>query len=142
MECVAFLESRLLVCRPQLMDGRRGKPRKEAPAKSSALLQGARLWSDALVDQSCEVAWIDNEIAPLSVKCGGRFRRDGFVSRPSLLFERRHVFPDGCEHVAEFLELGSVAGRLTVAWNDNCVLCRRREIDVGCGDHPVDATAR
>jgi hypothetical protein len=49
------------------------------------------------------------------------------------------VVPDGDEHVAEILQLGSIADRLTVTWNDDRLFGRSRQICVGRRDHAVDA---
>jgi len=96
---------------------------------------------NAFVDQPGEEAGVDDELPPFRIECRSRFGRDRLVTRPPLFFQRRDVVPDGNQHVAEFLELGLVADGLAVTWNDDGVVCRRRQIGVGRGDHSVDAAA-
>src|SRR5450755_3959958 len=96
---------------------------------------------NAFVDQPGEEAGVDDELPPFRIECRGRPGRDRLVTRPPLFFQRRDVVPDGNQHVAEFPELGLVADRLAVTWNDDGIVCRRRQIGVGRGDHSVDAAA-
>jgi hypothetical protein len=53
-------------------------------------------------------AGVDDEVAPLGIEGSGRLCRDGLVSRSSLLLESGNVLPDCDQHVAEFLEFGSI----------------------------------
>src|SRR5271168_3522299 len=89
-----------------------------------------RRHSNALVDQPGEEARVDDEIAKLSVKGGGRLGRNDLVARPALLLERRYFLANRDKHVAEFLELGPVAHRPTMTRNDDRIRRRRGEIGV------------
>ena len=83
------------------------------------------------MNQPREETGIDRKIAPLGIKGRGRLGRHDLVPRSSLLLEVCDAFSDGDEHVAELFQLGLVADGMTVSWDDDCLVCRYRQVGVG-----------
>jgi hypothetical protein len=52
-----------------------------------------------------------------------------------LFLESGDIFPDGDEHIVEFLEFGVVADGTTISRNDDCLVRRCCKVGVGSGDH-------
>src|SRR5260370_30750855 len=94
--------------------------------------------SNALINQSGEKAGVDRGIAPFGIKGCGRLGRHDLIPRSPFFLKDGDIFPDGDEHIAEFLELGFVADGMTVSWNDDCLIGRYRQVGVGSTDHSVD----
>src|SRR6516162_6999676 len=95
--------------------------------------------SDALVNQSGEKAGVYRTTAPFGIKSRARLGSYDLILRLSLFLESGDIFPDGDEHVVEFLELGFVADGTTMSRNDDCLVRRCRKVGIGSGDHSVDA---
>jgi hypothetical protein len=95
----------------------------------------------ALVDKARKVGGIDEEVSPLLIESGCRFRGYRLADRPALLLEFRHIVANSDEHVAEFLKLGAVADRTAVARNDDRSRRGGGQIGLGRCNHSVDAAA-
>src|SRR4029077_20235046 len=65
--------------------------------------------SNALINQSGKKVGVNRASAPLGIKSRARLGRHDFIPRFSFFLEGGDIFPDGDEHIAEFLELGFVA---------------------------------
>src|SRR6516225_75836 len=103
--------------------------------------RAGRASSNALVNQSGEKAGVNGTTAPFGIKSRARLGRHDLVLRFSLFLESGDIFPDGDEHIVEFLELGFAADGTTVSRNDDCLVRRCRKVGGGSGDHSVDAAA-
>src|SRR5689334_6673271 len=97
--------------------------------------------SNAFVDQPCEKAGVDHELAPLGVEIGGRLGCDGLVARLALLLQLRNIVPDGNQHVTVRLQLRLVADGLAMPGNDDGIVVDHCETGFCRLDLAVDAAA-
>src|SRR3954451_5156151 len=113
--------------------------RTRAHFMSASLRTMAR--SNSLVCQPGEEGRLDDEIAPLGVGFGGRLGCAERFQRVPALFKAGDVCTNADQHVAKFAQLGSIADRLPVPWDDDGRVPGESQVGIGGSDRPVYASA-
>src|SRR6478672_907534 len=86
-----------------------------------------RASSNALINQSSEKVGVNGTTAPFGIKSRARLGSHDLIPRFSFFLEGGDIFPDGDEHIAEFLELGFVADGTAMSRNDDSLVrCYRQ----------------
>src|SRR3954464_15324441 len=97
--------------------------------------------SDALVHQLCKKGRSDHEVTPLGVVCSRWPGCDDLLQRSALFLQRGDVLANANQHVPVVAELGSVADRRPVPWDDDGRVAHDGQIGISGPDGAVDASS-